>query len=68
MPWVKFERDFIWTPVRVQSIMYRKGFIALVTTPCANEAIKAGAAKKVQRPANVRNKDQEPRQIEQETD
>lgn len=54
MPWVTFERVFVWTPVPVQSTVYKPGMTCLVTTPCANKAIKEGAAKKVKRPDGAR--------------
>lgn len=62
MPWIKFDDDFLWSPIAVQSTLYKKGMTCLVTTPCSLEAIAKGAGKRVKRPDG--NKDQEPKSIE----
>lgn len=50
MPWVRFTRPFDWwlRPRIVQS--FKAGEERLVTTPCANAAIKADAAVRIKRP------------------
>lgn len=66
MPWVQFERTFIWNPIKSVSIMYKAGGIHLVTTPCAEEAIKKGAGKRTVRPTNANNS-KKSEQIKQES-
>lgn len=47
MPRVRFTKDFDWSPLPLNgrvTIAYKAGSVALVTTPCANLAIAAGAA------------------------
>lgn len=52
MPWIEFNQSFIWSPIKAVSTLYKKGMVCLVTTPCAEKAIKSGAGKKVKRPNN----------------
>jgi hypothetical protein len=47
MPKVHFTKDFDWSPLPLNgrvTIAYKAGSVVVVTTPCANLAIAAGAA------------------------
>jgi len=50
MPWVQFTLDYNWRPTKTCMVFYRAGKKYLVTTDCATEALKAGAAFGVERP------------------
>lgn len=44
---VRFIQDFDWSPLPLNgrvTIAYKAGSVVVVTTPCANLAISAGAA------------------------
>lgn len=47
MPWVRFTSAFDWKPTRQVTMAYRAGDEVLVTTPCANAAMKAGKAERL---------------------
>jgi hypothetical protein len=44
MPRVRFTADFDWKPKPQVTQAYREGFEGMVTTPCAEAAVKAGRA------------------------
>ena len=48
MPRIRFTKDFDWSPLPMNgrvTVAYKAGSVVMVTTPCANLAIAAGAAK-----------------------
>jgi hypothetical protein len=47
MPWVRFTADFDWKPKPQVTIAYRDGDELLVTSPCAEAAVKASKAVKI---------------------
>jgi hypothetical protein len=58
VPWISFERDFDWRPLRHARLIiaYRAGAKELTTTACAKAAIAKGAAKKIKKPADRKAK------------
>lgn len=48
--WVKFTSSFDWKPTPQTLLAFLPGMVKNVPTPCANEAIKAGAAIKMRKP------------------
>lgn len=50
MPWVRFTRDFDYKPKPRVFQVYPKGYVGLVTTACAKEAIGENAAVKIKKP------------------
>ena len=53
MPMFLFERNFNWTDPRLVTVTmaYKKGHCLVVTTPCAEAALRAGAGKFIKRGA-----------------
>lgn len=50
MPWVRFTADYDFRPKPGVTIAYNGGWVGLVTTPCANEAVAAGKAERTSKP------------------
>jgi hypothetical protein len=50
MPWVRFLRNFDWTPTPAVTVAFKAGSVKLVTTACARRAIATGAAEKTAKP------------------
>jgi hypothetical protein len=54
MPWVKFSKNFNWSPNPSITYAYKADMVLLVTTECANAAIENGAAEKIKKPGSER--------------
>jgi len=50
MPWLHFTAAFNFVVKPAVTIAYPKGYVGLVTTPCANRAIAAGKAERLPTP------------------
>lgn len=50
MPWVRFDKDFDWSPKFGVTKAYKAGMVKLVTTRCADRAVEAGRGVKVAKP------------------
>ena len=50
MPHVRFSENFDWSPRYGVTIAYEAGWLCLVTTRCAESAVKKGKAEKLPTP------------------